>query len=266
MYSGQYWKGYGEEFLNLPWQVQLFLNDKVTTGSFRTDMSDKAVRDIRDAVLSPTSPRALPRKRDSRGVTEQEWQALSPGNAVQLVDHCLENYWELRAEDHKLHPLLPLGKLPDFGSVFATYEIRGTILERLFVFVVPSRDCSLDYSFIVNVQNGHAYLGDVQSSNAEISEWGVRKPVIHPGGSVAPLVEYWEQSNEKYKREKIDDNYCYQWNYVSRLPLITSFLNHPRIKELYARMKIAEPECSKPVNKSPTPRALKLDRVLRPYR
>lgn len=261
MYGGQYWKGYGEEFLNLPWQVQLFLNEKVTSGSFRVDMSEQAVRDIRDAVLSPTSPRALPRRRDSRGVLEEEWRVLNPDNATRLVHHSHRNYWELRPEEHQLHPLLPVGMLPDYSRVSVSYEIHGTILERLLVFIVPSRDSSLDYSFIVNAKTGHVYLGDVQSSSGEITQWGLRRPMVHPGGSVAPLVEYWEQSNEKYKREKIDNNYCYQWSYVSRLPLVASFLSHRKVKELYEKLGIEEP--MRAVDRYRTARPITLDRMLK---
>ena len=214
---GWYGKGYSEESLNLPHEVQSALQALVNQGIY---------------VLNPHDAELVFAGSARRYTTKAEYQTVlnsgqSKGSYYQEVSKTpLKSFNRLSwNKDDPASLEIPGLNAPDFDKkdtpdMPGWSELYGDVTMEHY----HSKNQSLTYTLIKDSE-GKACISGIEASKSRITSTGLRSEWIEAGDFATPLYEYQSQSSGYGDNINQKGPYTSMWkNYLCKMPIIQDYL------------------------------------------
>ncbi len=211
-------KGYGEESLTLPHEIQVALES--ARRQPHLDLSE----DEANFALTGTARRLDGRKdeylalRDGKIDNNDYYKEVIPTPAL-VFNH-------LSYEKDPPETLnLPSGLSPDFSTKAKDeYQTIDFKAGEITIDTFKSKEGELYYKFMHD-QNKRAWLSGIEVKNSKITSSGLRKTWIEAGDFATPLYEYESVSSGYGDTSDTSGPYTCMWTkYLQHIPLIKEYL------------------------------------------
>jgi hypothetical protein len=207
---GSYSKGYGEESITLPIEIQKALSDITKEG-----MPVLNLKNNPEFVFAGTTHEAW--KTDKKNIAYYQ--------EVESTPHKLNGDFYLK--NKKTTPeqiILTKEESPDFSKKITSWQQKTSLYGEILIEVFPSRDGKLKFMFSRDSM-GRVWINGIEN-NSEIQSTGLRKSWINGGNLTTPAYEYDEMSagygNNNLKNGDYVDMYE---KYLSKIPVIQEYIN-----------------------------------------
>ena len=219
-----YDKGYDQDSLNVPYQVQALFSKILTHGTLIFEhLSEKQ----RNLLFVGTAYVREPEQGGDEGDT-----AVRPTYADEVIatpdfKMAKPNVSLRDLKDPNLSKIrVPRGQSPALDQKLAQFKVLNAFGEWITLRVYPSKDSTLNYIFAEDPQT-RVWIAGIEVNSLQVNKVGIRTDWIEGGLLTMPLYEYSGYDLNFGDETDSRKSYVGMWkNFLSKIPMIQDYLRH----------------------------------------